>query len=398
MKNKLIVFIVTFFVMIVITPFVFNKLMNSKFNKMLDNLRKEGIVIKELKNKSSYLLTDRVFLVKIPGEKLDENNIKYIEAKVESKFKNLPVTDVRFLGDVKKIVFTDEKLTEDINSLIKDKIKFLVITPNFKVYKYKVFDNNISDNEVVLSFSGINGVYDYSKNKNIFFLKDLVLNVNNKYGYKLSNFKNIYYNKNYEIANSSEFNFTIVIDKNKLLFKNVKVNNTLIESRKAKNNFNDSIAEINFNNLMISKNNTLKVDVENFDYDLLRKIEKEKDNNKRKILLKKLISKGLDANLKLLIKDIEVKNQKIGFVDLNAKLNLKPDKKLFEKLENKNLEDINLSIEFKTTQKIAAVLVISNPILMPIFMNAKHQNNILITDIEIKKGKIFINGKEIKSN
>ena len=108
MKNKLIIMLVTFIVLIAITPFVFSKLMNSKFNKMLDNLRKDGIEIKLIEDKSSYIKTDKLFLVTIPEKFLVKQNlegIKSIVLKVEAQFKNLPVTDVLFWVKLKKLLY-----------------------------------------------------------------------------------------------------------------------------------------------------------------------------------------------------------------------------------------------------------------------------------------------------
>ena len=109
MKNKLIIMLVTFIVLIAITPFVFSKLMNAKFDEMLDNLRKDGIEIKLIEDKSSYIQTDKLFLVTIPEKFLINKDIalegvKSVTLEIETKFKNLPITDVLFLGKVKKLI------------------------------------------------------------------------------------------------------------------------------------------------------------------------------------------------------------------------------------------------------------------------------------------------------
>ncbi|QCT94423.1 DUF945 domain-containing protein [Caminibacter mediatlanticus TB-2] len=397
MKNRLIVFIATFLIMVLITPFVFSKLMNSKFDKMLDNLKKSGIEIKEVKNKSSYILTDRVFLVKVPGKTIDEDSIEYIEAQVESKFKNLPVTDVKFFGDVKKIVFKDEDLNQ-INPLIKDKIKFLVITPNFKTYKYKIFDNNISDKSFVFKFKGINGIYNYPNNENNLNIQSLILSIENRVKFEANNFKSYYKNNNYQILSGSEFNFSATYLNNKFLFDSIKSDNKVFISDKAKAISKLLVKNINFNNQLILKNNYLDLNLSNIDYKTIQKLRNTNDKKKQEELLKELVTKGLKANLKFDIKDIEIKNQKLGFINLYAKLNIKPDDKLFEKLENKDLEDINLSLKLKTTPKIATILAITNPVIGAVFMNAKQDKNGVLISLDIKEGKIFLNGKEIKSN
>ena len=69
MKNRFVVMFITFIVMILLTPIIFSKLMNSKFNTMLLKIQQQkGIIIKEIKDKSTYLTTDRIFDVKIPGK------------------------------------------------------------------------------------------------------------------------------------------------------------------------------------------------------------------------------------------------------------------------------------------------------------------------------------------
>ena len=94
-NNKLIVMIITFIILIGLTPLIFSKFMNARFNTMLLKLQQNrGIVAKEIKNKSSYLTTDRVFEVTIPGSVLKQKKIKSITLRMEVKFKNLPVSNV----------------------------------------------------------------------------------------------------------------------------------------------------------------------------------------------------------------------------------------------------------------------------------------------------------------
>lgn len=69
MKNKLLIMFLTFLVMIGVTPLIFDKLMNAKFNKMLENVKKDGFEVIQIEDKSTYLQTDRIFKVVIPGQK-----------------------------------------------------------------------------------------------------------------------------------------------------------------------------------------------------------------------------------------------------------------------------------------------------------------------------------------
>ena len=126
MKNKLIVMILTFAVMIALTPLVFSKLMNAKFNQMIENLNKEGIKVEVIKDKSSYLQTDKILSVEIPKEYLN-NAFESINLEVEAKFKNLPVTNVLFLGNVKNVKLMPQfaKYENKINEFLKKYIKFV---------------------------------------------------------------------------------------------------------------------------------------------------------------------------------------------------------------------------------------------------------------------------------
>ena len=102
-KSKIIVMGITFIVLILITPLVFSKLMNAKFNQMLKKYENEGYSIKLIKDKSSYIQTDKVFEVLIPGKKVNLN-VNDINITLEVKFKNLPVTNVVFEGVVNSIL------------------------------------------------------------------------------------------------------------------------------------------------------------------------------------------------------------------------------------------------------------------------------------------------------
>ena len=126
MKNKLIVMILTFAVMIVLTPLVFSKLMNAKFNQMIENLNKEGIKVEVIKDKSSYLQTDKILSVEIPKKYLN-NAFESINLEVEAKFKNLPVTNVLFIGNIKNVNLMPqfEKYENEINEFLKKYIKLI---------------------------------------------------------------------------------------------------------------------------------------------------------------------------------------------------------------------------------------------------------------------------------
>jgi hypothetical protein len=398
MKNKIVVFILTFAVMVLATPFVFDKLMNSKFNQMLNNLKKEGYVIKEIENKSSYLTTDRVFEVVIPGKKIDESGyIKDVILKVEAKFKNLPVTDVRFFGKLLKIESFNKNFEEEINKIIKDKIKFIVITPNFKVYKYKIEDSklNVGINEI--SFKGIDGIYSYPS-KNTLNISSLLFKDIRGISFEVKLFKNIYQKENNVIKTNTKFNFYAALKQNRISILNITSNSVTYLGDLIK-----SVSDLHFdtmnilNNVMI-KDFNLKFIADKIDAKTLKELQNVTDSQQQEILIQKLLSRGLELNANLKIKDIEAFKQKLGFLDVDAKLEIKPDDRLFDKLKNKDLSDIVFFVNLKTTPQMSLVIMNLIPQSSFVFALAKKEKNMIEVVLKLKNGEIYINGEKIKSN
>jgi len=387
--SKLWVFLLTFVAMIAITPLVFNKLMNAKFNQMLENLKQNGVVIKELENKSSYLKTDRVFDVIVPGSVIQKDEIKYIHLYVEAIFKNLPVTDVRFKGKVLDLALNNfnDYQNKELSKIIKDKIKFLVITPDFKHYKYKIFDNKISFNDLELGFSGIEGIYS---SKQVSFLSSIIYFKSKDLLIQSNNLKNIKKIANNEIVNDSKTNLTIKLYNNKIFVNNLATHNVTTIAKKVTSVTKSEISDININNRFMLKNINFFNEISGVDYETIK--EAKKDENR----LSKLIEKGFNLKAKLNISDVFDGSENLGFFNLNLTIKFLPVKNAEDKFRKNELSFIDGIMVIKTTPKIQEALMSFFPYSMILFMNAKHDKNMIIATVEIKNNEVLINGQKVK--
>ena len=374
----------TLIVMIFATPIVFDKLMNSKFNAMLVNLQQQrGITIKEIKNKSNYLTTDRIFEIIIPGAVINQKEIKYIKLLTEVKFKNLPVTEVLFHNIVKKLVL---KNNEDIKFL-ENKFIFNVITPDFKHFRYKVLNNSVQENGVTISWKDFNGIYVY-----------------------LKEFKNE--DGNIEIKNNR---FKVLF--NHIFVDNLFLKNKIEQESKLQNimlkfpTININIQNINSKNIQINKNSIVDI-LSNFYVKEINssifKLNSAKLNihlkhlNKNALLLLQkgenkgianLLNDGFDGIMNLNIKNIFF-IKPLGFLSADVNFSIKKGAKNYQKLQNNDLSFLALNAKIEASPKIGSVVALSYPIIAPFI---KVKNNKAIISIQIKKGKIYINGTEIKS-
>ena len=388
MKNKIMVMVITFVIMVALTPVIFGKLMNSKFNTMTIELQQQkGISIKEIKDKSSYLTTDRIFEVKIPGSLLNDNGIDYIKMISEVKFKNLPVTNVKFLITVKKIVLSNNKAIP----LINNKIKLLVMTPDFKVYKYKIFDNSIDlkTRNTVLSWKNFNGVYDektkiFNNENGIIELKNYL---NDLKIYNVKTFLQNMYNKkvqklHFDVSFSNK-KLKIKIDNFNLASKLNILNNSINLSSTAK------CDKVNVNNLIkISKINS-DFEINGIDKNIYEKLQ---NKNYTQEDINKLLQEGFRGKFNLNIEDIFFM-QNLGFVNLKSKFTIKNAS--IEKINNNDLSFLDLNMSLQTSPKL--IDIIAN-LFKPIKQIAVIKNNKAIINLKINKGKISINGRPIKSN
>ena len=395
MKNsKLIVMFLTFLAMIAITPFIFGKLMNAKFNQMLNNLKSQGIVINELESKSTYLTTDRVFDVKVPGSVIDNNEIDYIHMKVEAVFKNLPVTDVRFKGKVKELVLKtlDNYQNQKFNEKIKDKIRFLVITPDFKNYKYTIEDDKIDfDKEFEVGYSGINGLF-YNKD-----IKKNTLNIakfyikNDRFLAQANNLKSVRVIEGNVTSDDSKANFLIKIEDTNINVNNFSSHNVITYAKKVTSVTKADVDNINVNNQLLINKIELLNEVKGVDLDTLREIQT--NPNPRDEDLIKLLEKGLKLESKLNIAEVKDKNEKLGFLNLDVKLDVKPTDNLIANINAKDFGFVDFKLKLKTTPKIANVIISAFPQALLIFADAKKEGDAIVVDFEFNNNKVLVNGQ-----
>ena len=398
MRNKIVVFLLTFAVMVLATPFVFDKLMNSKFNQMLDNFKKEGYVIKQIENKSSYLTTDRVFEVLIPGEKIDESGyIKDIVLEVEAKFRNLPVTDVGFFGKVLKVESDDKNFEKQINKIINNKIKFIVITPNFKIYKYKLEDTTLQAGINEVKIKGLNGVYEYPQ-KNDLKIYSLLFKDARGIGIELKQVQNQFIKEGDNVKSNTKFNLYANLYNNKVTLLNVRTDNITYFGDKIKSISNIEFDSLNFLGSVIVKDFKLNLIADKIDGEVISKLQNTTDKYQREVLVKELLAKGFDLDLNTDIKDIKALSQNLGFLNLKSSLKIKPDNKLFEKLQKHDISDINFFMDLKTTPQISMILMNLVPQSTFAFAFAKKDNGVVELIIKIENGEIYINGEKIKSD
>ena len=382
MKNKLVVMFLTLIVMIALTPLIFNKLMNAKFDTMLLKLsQQKGIQITQIKDKSTYLTTDRVFDVKIPGNLIGQNDIKFIELQTETTFKNLPVTDVRFLNNFKKIVLDDNE------TLPIDKLKLLVITPDFKIFKYKLFNNKIKKDNTTFSWSGFEGIFDKTtftfKNTNgKIDIKDNISTLNisdiKVVWNKNKNFQQIHFDANFT---SPTFNFKV---KNFLAKSDVNIDENKLNSTSFLN-----VDKIEANGIVKILDIDSKFKINGIDKNAFEKIQ-NKTYTKEDI--DELLNNGFNGELDLNIKNIFF-IQDLGFLDLNSKFSVRNGS--LDKIQNNDLSFLDLNISMKTSPNLLNVFSNLYPFLKDM---AVVKNNQAVLNITINKGNITINGKQIKSD
>lgn len=387
MKNKLIVMFLTFIVLIVITPFIFGKFMNSKFNSMLLKLSQQnGIQIKEIKNKSSYLTTDRIFDVVVPGNAINQKEIKYIEFQTETRFKNLPVTDVEFINILKKIVLDNNSSI----AFLKNKFKILVITPDFKVYKYRVFDNkiNLQKANLVLSWKNFNGVYD-NKTK-IFKNENGILELKNPLNdLMVYNIKAFLQDSKNQKKEQLHFDVNFSSPKLKAWINNFNSNSTLKLSKESADIVtNTDIDKINVNNLFKLNKIDTAFEIKGIDKTIYEKLQNKKYSKQD---INKLLKKGFIGKFALNIKDMFFM-QDLGFLSLKS--NFKIKNASLAQINNKNFNFLDLNLSLQTSPKF---INIAGNFFKPLKQIAKIENNKAIIKIVINKGNISINGKEIKS-
>ena len=391
MKNKLTVMIITFVILIGITPLIFGKLMNSRFNTMiLKSQQQKGIVAKEVKNKSSYLTTDRTFEVTIPGSAINQKEIKYIKLITEATFKNLPVTNVFFHNTVKDVVLVKQGEIP----FLKDNFVFDVVTSDFKHYKYKVIDKNIEIDGVEIGWSAFKGIYVHNKE---FKNEDGNIKILIKKNNAIISF-NHFISDYLKVGNKIEQNAGLKDIQIKSPRFNGEIKNINSQSETVlKKDTLDSVSnllveDVNINNLIKLKDLKINAKIYGLDKKAIQELQNGNDETSQESL-KVLLNRGFNGNIKLSVKDLAFM-QDLGF--LNADINFSIEKgNNVEKINNNDLSFLNLNAKIVASPKLGAIIMMSEPKLGSFI---KNENNKSIVIIKINKGKIYINGKEIKSN
>ena len=385
MKNKLIVMFLTFLVMIVLTPYIFNKLMNAKFNSMIVKIsQQKGIQIKEIKDKSSYLTTDRIFDVVIPGKAINQNEIKTINLQMEVKFKNLPVTNVTFKNILEKIVLQNNKTFS-----FDKKIRFVVITPDFKVFRYRLNDNQLVKNNLVFSWSKFGGIFN-SREKE---LKNLngILEVKNKIvDAKIFNIKALIKQNSNKLIQQFGFDANISLPNLKAEIADFNVYSSIEKKGKKLNVItNYKCKNINVNNLVKIDNVNAYFELDGLNGKIYKKLL---DKTYSKDELNEFLKEGFGGKINLNIKNIFFM-QNLGFADLKS--TFKVSNATVEKINKNDLSFLDLNLSLHTSPNL---IKIADKFLPGLIQLVSVKNNKVYLDLRIDKGKIFINGKEIKSN
>ena len=374
MKNKIMVMIVSFVIMIILTPVIFGKFMNSKFNTMTLKLQQQkGILIKEIKDKSSYLTTDRIFKVKIPGSLLNDNGIEYIEMMSEVKFKNLPVTNVYFHNIVKDVVLEDgEKLPFLKNAQID------VVTPNFKTYafnvkpiKYKTFTlNSIKGN-----FQIKNGIIKLNidnieaKNPNFHMNIDKI-------------FSFIQKSKNF-FKSENKFNLKLQLMGKEFLVNNIDIVNSLKTAKKASVNFKLAFKNLVFSKIITANDFNTKIKVYDLNSTLFNKAIKSQDKN----LTLKLLSNGFKLDLNSSLKNMSF----LGFNQGGFKLNIKTIIYKAQNLKdfNKNFKKyLAIYINADISKNFAKMLKDSFPLTRQFLNIPADKNGIIHIKMNLDRGSL----------
>jgi hypothetical protein len=133
MKKVLIPFI-GLFILILLTPVILAKLMNSNIDKKILELQKQGYQIKETKKDIGYISTKREFLVTINDKLKKKYYIDDVKADVILTFQNLPITTANFDVEYKKVkLFNQNILTGyKIHLKTKDLKHFKLIADDYK--------------------------------------------------------------------------------------------------------------------------------------------------------------------------------------------------------------------------------------------------------------------------
>lgn len=300
---------------------------------------------------------------------------------------------------------------KDIDEEIKTKDTFgKEVLTDIKFLGYKI--TNRSNNERVIA--DIN-------------LDDFILEVKSKDDSKLS-LANLTYNINYKnelesmgLLNFEKFNFTnnsdgITLGKTMIEAKGEAFTDNYSSSGKLKTNAfhaNTPKGVVDIDSL------SLNINLDNIDYPSLKKVNHsyvklqslsieptmtkiQKDmaleNVAQPMLdaLNSLINKGFLVDLNIDLKNFKNENLKLKSINLDLNAALNKNSINLKQLNNQSLLseiDATVYISMFSTDMNNIFKVINPQIAMMLSMYAKEENNKVIYDIELSKGKISVNGK-----
>ncbi|MEO1927241.1 MAG: hypothetical protein ABGX26_00940 [Nautiliaceae bacterium] len=388
-KNKLIVMVVTFAVLIALTPLIFSKLMNAKLNQMIENYKKKGYKVELLSDKSTYLQTDKVFLVTLPSKDLKPQGVKDLTLVVETVFKNLPITDVKFDVRVKKIDF----IAPNMNSLaefVEKNIHAKVITPNFKVYAYKLDDIKIKNSFKEMGLENIRGTFKSGEDITNSLLVSRIYTKDNGFEISVNNFT--YEFKKHKDSSKSDLSFNMFI---KTMFGEYKITNVylsnLVELKKLAF-ISAKLGVMRVDSKSIKLNDFKVVfSLNDIPTEILKEIAIKSDDE----TVAKIFEHGFKFKLTSSLKDVVWQKDLGGYI-LEVDVDSLKTPNALEKIRAKDYSFLNVKINIIASKPLFGILIRIVPNLAPFAQFAKEQNGKMVLDLEIKKDKLYIQGKPVQ--
>jgi len=398
MKNsKLMVMGLTFIILIAITPLIFGKIMNSKYNQMLNNLREKGMIINVVKDKSSYFQTDKVLEITIPQKLLDTNGVvDEIKLSIETKFKNLPVTQVKFIGHLDKIVLGDQykDIEQGLNKFLTQYIKFVVTTPNFRDYAYKLNDIVI-DNQPTLGIKGIKGTFtEGNLLKNNLSINDIY--VKDQKGFvEIKNFNNKFEGDKKSSLSQTNFNVNVDLNKLQLQIQNVYSKTKTLLNDQVSVNTTFGFKTLNIPNMVNADDFKVNAEINGLEKKTLEKFANA-NSMQQDELLNEIFEKGFNINLNSNLTSVKAMGRDFGGYNVNLKIKFLPTKNFKEKVNSNNIDFVDATLHLETSQEIANMLKSMNPQSSMLFNLAKKENSKVILNLELKNGKLYSEGQLIQ--
>jgi len=388
-KNKLIVMVVTFAVLIALTPLIFSKLMNSKLNQMIENYKKKGYKVELLSDKSTYLQTDKVFLVTLPSKDLKHQGVKDLTLIIETVFKNLPITDVKFDVRVKKIDFIAPNM-DSLAEFVKKNIHAKVTTPNFKTYAYKIDDIKVKNSFKEVGLENIRGIFRLSDEVKNSLLISKAYVKDNGFEISLNNFT--YEFKHVKESSKSDLSFNMFI---KTMFGEYKVTNVylsnVIELKKLA--FLSGKLVVNNINSKSIKLKDFKVAffLKDIPSEILKQLAVKSDDE----TVAKIFEHGFKFKLTSSLKDVFWQKDLGGYI-LEVDVDSLKTPNALEKMKAKDYSFLNVKVNIIASKPLFGILIRIVPNLAPFAQFAKEQNGKMVLDLEIKKDKLYIQGKPVQ--